>query len=223
MMRCWFLRWICVGPDCVVDRHQVLGRQHLPCALLHQHVAPRRSTCWRSSSRSRTMIGYSLPSWRNSAACVPATLVRIVFATLRHGQAEQRGLRAIDAHRELRPAFVAADARVGDPGRRCRSGPSPPGRPAASRSRSLAADFERRAGRRRCCRPREPVDLVVAADGVRADDHARDAGQLPPQLHRDLFARSLPLVLRRQQQLHVAAVDAAAAGPEPPAAAAAAA
>ncbi len=40
------------------------------------------STRWRSSSRSRTTIGYSLPPWRKNAACVPPTLVRMLLATL---------------------------------------------------------------------------------------------------------------------------------------------
>ena len=70
------------------------------------------STRSRSSSRSRTMIGYSLPPSRKNAACVPPTLVRMRVGDAGHRQAEQRRLRAIDLHRELRAAVVAADARV---------------------------------------------------------------------------------------------------------------
>ncbi len=40
------------------------------------------STRRRSSSRSRTIMGYSLPLWRKNAAWVPPTLVRMLLATL---------------------------------------------------------------------------------------------------------------------------------------------
>ena len=44
-------------------------------------TSPTEATSSRSSSRSRTTIGYSLPASRKNAAWVPATLVRIVSAT----------------------------------------------------------------------------------------------------------------------------------------------
>ena len=56
-----------------------------------------------------------------------------------------------------------------------------------------------------------PVELVVAAARVGADDDARNAGQLAPQVERDLIARALALVLRHEEQLNEAAARAAAA------------
>ena len=130
------------------------------------------------------------------------------------GEAEQRRLRTIDVDRQLRPAFVAPDPRVGDAGRavhqRLRAQREPP-----RVVEVLAADFERQASAVVVAAREEPVHLIVAARGVGADDDAGQARQLPAQLHRDLLARPRPLVLRRQHQLDVAAVAAAAAGAEP--------
>ena len=53
-----------------------------PCAVLSR-MSLMSSTRPRSSSRSRTMIGYSLPDSRKNAACVPPTLVRIEFGDAR--------------------------------------------------------------------------------------------------------------------------------------------
>ena len=100
------------------------------------------------------MTGYSLPRSRNCAAVVPATLVWIVLATLCDRHAEHRRLRTIDADGDLRTAFLAAEAHVGDPGRVfhhvARVLRETPGVVEV-----VAADFElQAAGRLGCCRRR---------------------------------------------------------------------
>ena len=170
-------------------------------------------TC-RSSSRSRTMIGYSLPPWRNIAACVPATLVRIVLATRRGADAEQRGLGAIDAHRQLRAAFVAAEAGVGDARHRVEQVLGGLGDAAATSTMSsprISSDS----------RPPPPPPLppperkrfiwLLPPDALARTITPGMPGELPAQIDRDLLARARPLVLRRQEQLDEAAVAAAAA------------
>ena len=70
------------------------------------------STRFRSSSRSRTTIGYSLPSWRKNAACVPPTLVRMLLATPLTLRPSSAAFGRSTMNRQLRAAVVAADAHV---------------------------------------------------------------------------------------------------------------
>ena len=176
-MRCWFLRSICDRTD--LRRRRASGSSPgstCPCGVLTSTSLDVARPAWRSSSRSRTMIGYSLPRSRNSAACVPATLVRMVLATLVALRPSSAAFGAIDAHRQLRPSFVAAEPRVGDARASCRAGPSASCATLARVVEVLAADLER-----------QPAAAVVAAadrkrfiwwlppDGVGADDDARDA------------------------------------------------
>ena len=87
----------------------------------------------RSASRSRTMIGYSLPRSRNCAA-VRAGDVRLDRGGHRlRRHAEHGRLRSIDADGDFRTALFAADAHVGD-ARACL--PSRPALPAAMRRAS---------------------------------------------------------------------------------------
>ena len=78
--RSWFLRSIETGP---VPRSTTItflaGSTWPPACSAARRRLPTTSS--RSAWRSRTTIGYSLPASRNIAACVPATLVRIVLAT----------------------------------------------------------------------------------------------------------------------------------------------
>ena len=116
------------------------------------------------------MIGYSLPCSRNIAACVPATLVRIVFATSVDGQAEERRLR----HDRRAPPARDVLRRVRRARRRCPAcRPSCPWRAARGRGRpsrsSPRISSERRPPPVAAARE-EPVHLVVAARGVGADD-----------------------------------------------------
>ena len=80
-MRCWFFRSIDTGPMAVSSFIRFLAGSTWPCGVLISTSSTSVVNC-RSSSRSRTMIGNSLPPWRKVAACVPATLVRIVLATV---------------------------------------------------------------------------------------------------------------------------------------------
>ena len=139
-MRCWFLRSICTGPVSLLDGHQVLRRQHLPAAVLTQHVVDvghllaldPRAAGRRSGTRCRAR--------GTCAACVPATLVRIGVGDAGHREAEQRRLR-----RDRRAPPARAGLRRGRGARRrC---------PACRPSASLAS-----------CASRRAVGEILAAD-----------------------------------------------------------
>ena len=212
-MRCWFFRSIDTGPMAVSSFIRFLAGSTWPCGVLISTSSTSVVNC-RSSSRSRTMIGNSLPPWRKVAACVPDTLVRIVLATVVALTPNKRGLGPIDTHRQLGAAVVAAEAGVGNARHRVEQVLGGLG-DALRLHDVLAADFERQpaaaAEAAAAAAREEAIHLVVAARRVRPDDHARDPGELAAQIERNLLARAGPLVLRREDQLDVAAVAAAAA------------
>ena len=126
-----------------------------------------------------------------------------------HRQAEQGRLVAIDADGEFRPALVAADARVGDAGRRVQHRLDVL-REALRVVEIVAADLERERGRRRCRRG------CAASAGCRRTARARTMTPGMPascaaQRLRDLLAGARALVLRHQPDGDVAAVRSAAA------------
>src|SRR6185503_9107642 len=119
----------------------------------------------------------------------------------RTSEAEQRRLGAIDADGELGAGIVTIETRVGDAGhavqklfrrarRSCRLLDiltanlelEPSG--AASASASPPAPGQ------------QAIQLLVAARGIRADDRAGHAGQLPAQVDGDLFARARSFIFR---------------------------
>src|SRR5690606_23583168 len=58
------------------------------------------------------------------------------------------------------------------------------------------------------------LERAVAARRVGANHDAGDPGELAPQVHRNLIAGALALILPRQQDLDLPAADAAATRPE---------
>ncbi len=125
-------------------------------------------------------------------------------------EAEEGRLRPVDPQRKFGAPLVAAHLGVGDARRFVHQVLGRVGE-VLRVVQVVAADLERQAAAAVVVPAREEaVELVVPARRVGADDDARDVRELPAQVLGDLIARSRALVLRGQQDLHLAAVGAAA-------------
>ena len=122
--------------------------------------------------------------------------VRIVVATPDTVRPEQGGLGPIHADGQLRPAFFAADLRIGDAGRVLEQFDDVRRRCGGTR-RGLRRGFRPRAGCPAAAAQRAR-QLLVAARGARRDRRAGNADEHSPQVGRDLIVRARALVARRQ-------------------------
>ncbi len=110
---------------------------------------------------------------------------------LRGVEAEERGLGAINLHRQLGACFVAAEPRIGDARRVLHQVLYVLGDPPCGLE-IFAANLNRHAPAAAADPTRHQlVDLVVAAGRVGAHDDARKSRQLPPEIERNLIARAL--------------------------------
>ncbi len=165
-----------------LDRHQVLRRHHLALRRAHQHVlhvADLLALVLAQADDDRVLVARSRGY---IAACVPATLVRIVFAMPVTVRPSSAALARSTCTASSGRAFVAADARVGDARRAVHQVLGVLREPPRV-GEILAADFEREPAAVVVAAREEPVHLVVAAGRVGADDdagHARTAAGAAP-------------------------------------------
>ena len=200
-MRCWFLRSIWTGPVCDSTVIRFFAGSTWPLRRAHQHVVDVGRPAARSSSRSRTMIGYSLPRSRNMRGLRAGDV-----GADRVGDAGRRSGRAAPPWRDRRaPASSGRPSSRPSARRRCRAVLSMQvlARPARRAVRSveiLAADLERQTAVRLLPPPdRKRLIWLVAA---RRRWRGRSTPGMPDSCRRrsmrDLLARARPLVLRHE-------------------------
>jgi hypothetical protein len=133
----------------------------------------------------------------------------MVLADAGHGQAEERRLVAIDAHRQFGAAFLLLQSRVGNARRRVEQGLQVL-RYLRRGLEIVAEDLDRQAAVAAAA-THAAHHVLLAAGGPRPHDHTGNTGQLTAQLHRNLIVAALPLVLRRETHVDVGAAGVAAA------------
>ena len=197
-------------PDGVVDAHQVSCRHHDAARRADEHVVDVvdvLALVFAQADDDRVFLPGLAEQRRLRAGDVGANRVR----QRRGADAEQRGLGPVDADRQLRPSFVAAEARIGD-ARRVVEQLLEALRQVLRLVEIFAANLEREpAAAVVAAAGEQAVQVLIAARRVRADDDAGNARKLAAQILRNLFARARPLVLRLQQDVDVAAAHRAAA------------
>ena len=193
-MRSWFLRSICVGPVLAVDA----SSGSWPAAPGRRGVLTSTSltssTRSRSSSRSRTMIGYSLPPSRNMRGLRAGDVGADRVGDAGHGQAEQRRLRRDRRARPARDGLRRGRARASAmPGVVSSSVLTSLRRCAARRLQVVAADLERRA------RP-----SPLPPPGMRA------SCWLPPEARARTMTPGMPRQLRGAARMAICSLSACA-------------